>query len=286
MAINTTRKSIREAAMDDMGLYIPVAAVDDVNTGDRQVTVNKLLDASPNPEWLRDCFVTANGSDYRRVTNAAALPVLSLTDNVVDLGTGGACAIYFLLSPEECNQVIDRTLTSELHAPTRLEIPLVANQNEYAMPADLQSRADIMGLHWRDVNTATAPSEDEVASVRWLESDNGLVAHLPALPALISNVSMVVVYKKRFSALASDTATTTCPFDLAWRAVEVQLLNKLDNKFGAGMSGKFTKAWARADRELTKLRNIHMPPLMARDFTWDREWDFIDITTEILDGSW
>jgi len=96
----------------------------------------------------------------------------------------------------------------------------------------------------------------------------------------------VVLYKKRYSALASDTAVTSCPFDLAWRAAEVQLLNKIDNKFGPNTGQKFTKAWARADRELTKLKNMHMPPLVARDFTWDREWDFIDITTEILDGSW
>jgi hypothetical protein len=271
--------------MDDLGLFIPVAAIDGIDTVLFQVTINKLRDASPNADWLRDCFITADGSTYRRVVNAAQMPVLTLTDNVPNLGAGGACGVYFLLTPEEANAVIDRTLASELHAPTRHEVTLVADQKEYAMPADLQSRADILGLFFRDIS-GNNPTEDEVAAVRWLETDNTLTAHLPHLPLLISNVTMVVLYKKRYSALASDTAVTACPFDLAWRAAEVQILNKLDNKFGPGMRTKFTAAWARADRALTQLKNMHMPPLTARDFTWDREWDFIDITSEILDGSW
>lgn len=271
--------------MDDLGLFVSVPAVDDVDTANKTVTINKLLDASPNPDWLRDCFITANGDTYRRVTNAAQLPLLSLTDNVPDLGAGGACGVYFLLTPEECNSVLNRTMTSELHAPTRVEIDLAADTNEYTMPSDLQSRADILGLFWRDTNS-NVPLEDEVAAVRWLETANGLTAHLPHVPLNATNIKLVVLYKKRYAELTSDTAVTTCPFDLAWRAVEVQLLNKLDNKFGQNMRQKFTASWARAERELAKLKTMHMPPLTARDFTWDREWDFIDITTEILDGSW
>lgn len=282
MAQTTTRKQIREAAMDDIGLFIP-AVVDSIDTDLKQITVSKLADAAPNIEWLANAFVTADGNTYRRITKMVDDTVVQLTDNVPNLV--GALGIYFLLTPEECNLLLDRELTSELYSNTRTEIPLVAADNEYALPASIHTTADITGLVFRDVSNGNLVWESEVGSVRWIETGNALTAHLPNLPVLVSNVSLVVFHKERYAALATDAATTTCPYDLAWRALEVGCLNKLDTKYGPTMRQKFVTAWARSDRALSRLKHKHMPPLTTRDFTYDNEFN-LDIPGEILDGSW
>lgn len=283
MAKTVSRKTIREAAADECGLVIFCTA-DSVDTTAKTVTISKLADASPNPEWLKDSYLTKDGSTYRRIRSYDGTKV-QLTDNLAGLVNGDSCQIYFLLTPEDLNALLDRDLQTELVTQHRTAIALAAGDNEYDLPTDVENTTDIIDITFRDTSSGTLVWEGEVGGVRFTESDNGLTVVLPHLPPTVANVSLVILHRKRYSALATDAATTTCPFDLAWTQLAVSLVNKISTKYGQGVGQKFNQVWARNNQKLQKLRAKHLPPITGRDFTWDNDFQQ-DIPMEILEGSW
>src|SRR3990172_8079545 len=270
MAKTTSRKTIREAAADECGLVLFCTA-DSVDAAAKTVTISKLADASPNVEWLRDSYLTKDGDTYRRIRSYDGTKV-TLTENLAGLINGDACQIYFMLTPEEMNDLLDRDLQTEMVTQHRTEIALVANDNEYDLPADVENTTDIIDITFRDTSSGAMLWEGEVGSVRFLESDNGLTAHLPHLPPTVANVLLVILHKKRYAALATDADTTTCPFDLAWVQLAVSMVNKIGTKYGRGVGDKFNTVWSRNNQKLQKLRAKHLPPITGRDFTWDNDF--------------
>jgi len=136
MAKTTSRKTIREAAADECGLVLFCTA-DSVDAAAKTVTISKLADASPNVEWLRDSYLTKDGDTYRRIRSYDGTKV-TLTENLAGLINGDACQIYFMLTPEEMNDLLDRDLQTEMVTQHRTEISqhLGTDHQENGGPGD------------------------------------------------------------------------------------------------------------------------------------------------------
>lgn len=284
MAQTSTRKQIREAAAGHFGLvYFGQATA--IDTTGKTVTIPKLAKVRANRDLFDKAFITKDGDNFellQRVPDADGL--VTLSDNVTGLQSGEEAAVYLLANPEDYNKALDRTLTSELRSTDTYDVTLVAGQNEYALPAQIQSRGDVIDVEFRDASTALVV-QSPVIYWRLLENANAVTLHLPQAweQQVVGSVSIRVTYRGRYAALASDSATTVCPFDLAWSSLAVAIGEFIQSAFGAAMAERFRTPYNQALRRKIDLKAQHMPPITTRNFHWDEQFDQ-DHGSLVLDG--
>lgn len=282
MAQSVTRQAIREEAADFLGLLVR-GVCSGFSTVDKTVIIDQLVRKVPNTEWLLHAFVTFDGVNFARITQQpTSTGLVTLSHNLLGLQIGNPLRIYLLLDVEEWNLLIDRTMTSELYRRVTYSTPIVAGTNEYALPAEIQTRADVIDVHFRDASTGMV-WQSEAGIVRYREDGNAVTLLLGDLPAAIANLDLYIEYKKRYAALADDAATTTCPYDLAWSTVATNAVGRLQAKFGEAYSQKLQRQYNDALRMMLKLKQMHMPPVQARDYTYDVP-NSPDIPSVIYDG--
>lgn len=279
MATTTTLQQLIEAAADDLGLLIQ-DAVSSVNGN--VVTVGKVNDVSPDGLHLRDAFLVkqADGS-FRRIT-AQSGNDLTVTDGTT-FSTNDPVDILLLLSPDEWSGAVNTALR-QLYQVVRYSTPIVSGQNEYTMPAGLETRQQVLGVELQSSSGSRVTLED-VGTIKWLEDSNTLTAHLTVMPSVANDVDLVVVYKKPYDPLTSWDSTTTCPFVLAWRQSEVEAARRLFKKYGQEAKARFAAVLAVAERELARLKVELLPPLRTQDYAVDFEWS-PDMPLDVLRWSW
>lgn len=270
MALTSTRKQIREAAADNLGLLI-TATADAVDTINKTVTMNKLADAAPDPLYLRDSYLTKDGSVYRRITkfDYPATNRVFLTDNLPGLLAGDPVAVYFLLDLDSWNGAVNAALR-ELYRPDRAEITLVAGVNSYLLPDWIQTREQVLNLEVK-TNQGSLVSLEDWGGVRYVVQDHALSVVLPYVPHA-SNTVLVVTARRPYDPLTSDTATTTCPYPLAVKAAEVQALRRIFKKHGEAAKQRYAPAIVKAEQELAVLRQELLPPIVAQPLTIDESF--------------
>lgn len=283
MAITSTLKQIIEPASTNLGLFVSATAT--VVDG-ASVTVPHLLDASPDADHLRNTFITKEGDTFRRITQMDSTGVLTLTSALSGLSAADAIGIYFLLDPVESRAAFNEELQG-LQYKERYELTLVENDNEYALPTDMQDRGQILGVRFRYVPTSGVILEEEAPSYQFQESANALTIRFIHLPVDIGNLTAIFTYRKRYASLANDTATTTCPYTLAVRAAEVAMIRKCVKKFGSSFAKNiFGMEMILSEREYERLKFEHTPVVEPADLYQDMDWSGPDIPSEVNYPSW
>jgi hypothetical protein len=290
MAVTTTRQQAKEAAADMLGLFL-TATVDAVSG--TSVTITKLLDAAPDSDRMKNAFITKDGAVFRRITvGPDGSGVCTISQAISGLIADDTVGIYWLLNPEEWNNLVDEVLTS-LYRVRRATITLVDETNEYALESvttptgDIQAQTQILGFVFRETSTSNILEED-AAAVRIIEDDNGITLHLTRLPEQgNANLSLEVVYRSYYSALATDSTTTNCPYPLFVRALEVAALHKLVKRYGnKGVKAMFGMEMVIAERELARLKNDLIAPFEALPYRMQDHWDGVDIPSDLINPSW
>ena len=286
MAVLTTMKSAREAAADHLGLFLEVT-VDGSDAGAKTITISDFIKNRPSMEHFTHAYVTEDGVAFERIVQVPdADGVTTLSDNLA--GSPSTVYVYFLLTPIEWRDILNRLLMTELEKKTDTDIAIVAGDNEYDLPATIQMRTDLLDVVLVDESTTNVWMR-ELGAYRLRETANGLqlVIPLEVLQNLDSSVEIRVTHRERYSALSLDTDTTTCPFPLVWTSLAAAAVDKIQTKHGEAVANKFEKARRSALRQKIKIRSKMIPPYEARDYSVDvHQSDFIDIPAEITDGSW
>ncbi len=274
MAELSARSLLRRKITGDLGLLIeaPYTRVD-ADTA----TVDKLADIAPNPEIMRDAFFyVLSGGDaetWSRITafnypaaNTIDLAVGILVDATADL----LSEMYFMLNVDDWNRVVNEALT-ELWRWDRQSIPLIANTNEYALASWIQTGGQVGEILFRDTNPTPA-IEGPAPTWTIQEDDNVLTLKIFQLPALVTNVNVIVKARHYYDELVTDAATTTCPLQLITQAGVLKGAEKIFKTRGKAMRDLFGQTLIVAQKKLDEQKQEHMPKIIAREFVHDGDW--------------
>jgi hypothetical protein len=267
MAETLTLKEIREQIMGNAGLLMnPITAT--LVDGDTY-TINELADLSPDPFRMRDSYLyKPSAEEFRRVLSFG-YP----TNNNVELAraftanaTINPAQIYFLLDPPEINRSINEGLTS-LYTVERTTVALVANTNEYAIANALHTKTQVLNVLFRDTTGVTDIQEMAAPFYKLIEDDNVVTLHIITNEQypVVSNTSVVVVWRKYYTSLANDAATTTCPRELILPKAAVSLYHKLFKRHGNQAKNLFAQDLAVAEKTYMEARELIIAPAEARE---------------------
>lgn len=284
MAETQTLKQIREGVTGKAGLlFDPVVAtlVDGTH-----YTIDELADLSPDPFRMRDSYLyKPTTEEFRRITNFN-FP----TNNQVTIAraftanaTINPAQIYFLLDVPELNRCINEALPS-LYAIERTEIALVANDNEYALPAGVHTKTQVLNVLYRDSTGVTDFQESSAPAWKLIETGNAVTLHIitnEKVPVTTNTVA-VIVWRKYYSTLANDAATTTCPRELIIPKVEMEVYKKLFKRHGAQAKAVFGQDLAIAEKDYMEARETIIAPAEAREYHLDEPVEL----PHVLPTSW
>jgi hypothetical protein len=350
MAETATRKTIREACADTLGLLLQVLVTIKVDAD--TYTIPALADVSPDPERMRDSFLyDSAGAEFRRIllfgypTNnnvdisraftysagtTTAISDTSLTDTAqnwvvnaligrvltcntktmtitantatVATGTGWsgggnpgtpqaytlslltAQQIYFMLSPDEWNSIINETLPDYYYID-RIAVTPITNTTEYSLATAtwLQTKGQIIDVFFENITTKIP---EPVGSYEFTETANVLKLILHCSPPDAATYNIVVEARHNYAALATDATTTTCPYELWFNAVQVGGLHRIYKKYGSNIKRLFGQAVMIAERELANAKSKVLPPLTPRNLHMDVAWSGPDFDFLPEDASW
>jgi hypothetical protein len=276
MAETTTLKAITEAVMDDLGLLIDTV-IDVVVDGDT-LTINQLADKTPDAERMRNAYVY-QAALWRRIVSFG----YPSTNNVELARTGtfsaAAAQIYFLLDPDDTRKAINEAL-SQLFFEDKVTLAILADTRTYELASWIQQRGQVFKVNWRDISLlSTKPLEEEIPSYSIREDANVCTLYVNDVVQLKSPTTYdIQVYARRnYSKLASDAATTTCPYPLLFGVAKVAVMRKLFSKFGKVMGSQFGPKLAVAEREEVKLKSDWLPKLRAREYIEEENWHGPDL---------
>lgn len=271
MAETTTLKVLREAVAGQLGLLVASAITVDA---DPVFTLPTLADKSPDSERLRDAYLYQSGTWKRIVSidaTGAIVTVTGLSAIVV-----GAAEVYLMLDPDEMNAAINESL-KELYYVETETISIVANTYIYTLPTWLQTKGQLMSVRWRDISLLTTqPREEEVNSYGIIEDANALKIYIHDVIRSVTTYDIQVKGRRNYSALATDAATTTCPYPLIFNHAMVKVIHKLFNKYGKGVASLFGQKMAVAEKDLMVAKSDWLPKIVAREYVEEESWQGID----------
>lgn len=290
----TTRKVIREAVAGELGLlHEDVVASVPSGVGNDQLELTKLADLTPDPERIRDSFIFhPNGTNYtnwRRILkfNFPASQKVSVTRAFDPVPVANEpVQVYFMLDIDEWNRCIDEAL-KDLFFVDRTAITWVNSPEtrEYALPSWIQYQGQV--LYVRNRYTATGKETEEgLGSYSLIEDANAVTLKLPHAAPDTNTYQGVVAANHPYSALANDASTTTCPYPLLKANVKVHVLHKIFTKFGQTVKKNYGQAIMIAEKDLADAKAKWMPPLVARDYILEDEWDGPNISPVFRFPSW
>lgn len=283
MAETITLKSLRELVAGQLGLLIDT--VIDVAVDGNTYTIDRLADKSPDAERMRDAYLYQSAV-WSRILSFG-YPATNDVETARNVGlVAGAAQIYFMLDPDDLNAAINEAL-KELYFVEKDTITLLADTTVYALPAWVQQKGQILNLKWRDVSVlSTDPHESELASYSINEDNNTCTVVIHEALRSITSYDLQVYGRRNFSMLASDSATTTCPYQLAFTNSMSKVLQRLFNKFGKGVASLFGPKMMENEKNLMKAKSDYLPRLTARDYILDDRWEGPDINPVFESPSW
>lgn len=285
MAETTTLKVIREAVADDLGLLIDTTI--DVVVDTDTLTINQLADKSPDPERMRNAYVYQGGT-WRRIVSFG-YP----TNNNIELARAGtftatAAQVYFLLDPDDISKAINEAL-SHLYFLDKVSVTLVANTRTYALATWIQQKGQVVKVAWRDISlVSTVPLEEPVESYRVDEDANACTLYINDIVALrsVTTYDIQVTARHNYSKLATDAATTTCPYPLLFGVAKAAVLRKIFTKYGKAMASQFGPKMAVAEREEMQLKGDWLPKLKAIEYVEEENWMGPDVNPGFESPPW
>ena len=309
MATSITRRQIREAACEQLGLLKKIT-IDTVDTTAHTFKAADLVKKYPDAFHIQDAYLTsretdATGSNYHRIIkwyDEETPDTIQLDSGPDDLADGEDGAIYELLSPEEWNDAINESLGELLH-PVRITITLDTEDNNYAMDPQTDSEGDactwivsrtqIHHVDTKDVSDNII-SETDWAGYKIIEDANGLQVHLTYIPQDATYLVVTVLKPySRFAAgadeLTSDIVanhTTTCPFQMAVQAAKVKAVLKMYQRHGAdNLRKRFGTSLAIAERQLAQMKAAYTPAMRPHSMQIDETFE-PDIPSDLTSPVW
>lgn len=300
MATSITRAQVRENAADDLGLLLSVT-VTATDSDDLTATIPDLYTKMPDPDHLRDAFITVDGSSYARITKyhlEAAPNFVELSKLPTGISTGTPTAkIYFLLSPEDWNTQINNAL-EKLGRMVRVNITLDPASTDYPLD-DTQLDSDMDECTWIqsrgqifDIQTKTANDQliqiEGWSGVSYLEDDNQLTVHLSYIPYTATTLVLRVrkPYVWRDHLLSADVDTTTCPFELAVEAVKEKGMELIFNRYGSPTMRQRFAAMLQVTRDrLAGAKLRYEPPMRPSNYQVEETF-LVDIPWELQGSAW
>jgi len=286
MAETATRKVVREACADTLGLLLQVTVDAKIDTD--TYTINALADVSPDPERMRDSFLYSPVElEFRRILNFG----YPTTNNVDisraythDLGAATAAQIYFMLTPAEWDSVINEVLP-EFYYIDRLTVVPIAGTTEYSLATAtwLQTKGQVLNVFFEHKTTKIP---EAVGSYEFTEAANVLKLILHVYPPSADTYNLVVEARHNYGTLATDVATTTCPRDLWFNAVQVGGLHRIFKKYGTNIKRLFGQAVMIAERDLAAAKARSLPPLVSRQYHIDMAWSGPDFGFLPEEAAW
>lgn len=306
MATTITRAQIRSGAAKDAGLLIHVTGIlaANIDANNKTVDVADLAVVFPDPQHLRDAFISEDGDDYARIVkfyaeDAPNRLLLSHIPTGLDGAAGGTEAdIYTLLSPEEWNNCINEAL-EELFEVVRIDMALVSDQTDYSVDdlvdsegdlcTYLQSRAQLYKVEFRGSNGLTT-SIEQLGGVAFHENANSLSVHLTMGPAFEDQTSSLVLvarkpYVWRDRLMNQDSDQTNCPYRLAVTATQVKAYRLLFKKHGETMKRQFAAAMVVSEKEYNRMLADMVPAIRPTPLTLDESF-YQDVPAGMVHWSW
>lgn len=224
MAQSTTRQTLREEASSDLKLRFRGTGTGSSGTA---ITVVEYSDLFTEARAPLAAYLAATGSeDFRRVetfdetTGAITLNRASVPDGAVDL--------YFILTPVDWNEAINRALAS-LFFTDEFELALTSGQSLYPFTGQdwLQVKHQVEGVFWQyETGTPVWTQRTPVATYDLIQDANAVQINVGALPTDLTDLKLIIEGRHYYEALASDAATTTCPKELALAQTKVNALRR------------------------------------------------------------
>lgn len=268
MAETTTLKVLREAIAGQLGLLINATITVDA---DPVFTIPSLSDDTPDAERMRDAYLYQSG-EYRRILSFAYPTTEQVTVTRVGAITTGACQVYLMLSPTEMNEAINEAL-KELYYVETETVTLVANTYTYALPTWMQQKGQILSVGWRDISVLTTRPEVTPLSGYTIKEDaNALTLFVGEGLRSVTTYDIQVSGRRNYSALATDAATTTCPYPLIFSVAMVKVLHKLLNKYGKGILTLYGPKMQIAEGEMAKNKMDWLPRLSSKEYLETEGW--------------
>lgn len=297
MALSITLRQIKEAALQNLGLIMFVAA-DDVDTDNHTVKCSDVANKAPDPFLVRDAFFVGReandtGNAYRRIiqydfpNTPDTLVLQGGPDGIVQ---GDDCAIYLGLNPDEVKGCVNEAL-SEMWKRLNIPFDFVQNQTDY--PIDDMDDPDSVG---GDCSWITTRGQIETVKTKWtvqtgltderewagyipVEDNNSVTLHFSYLPTNVSNnqVTGILVANKPYvytgTEMTLDDDATNCPMLLAQYGSVVKIIRLMYKKFGTEtMRARFGATLAVAETEWQKAKTQYMPPLRASGYVIEEDY--------------
>lgn len=278
-----TRQQIREDAAELLGLFAGTTV--DIVTG-AVLTIDNLEHLIPNGERARDAYVTKDGEVYRRITTSLnSNNEVTLTSSLPGLDNGDTVGIYFLLPPTAMTTAINDEV-SVLSHEVREPITLVANVNEYALPAWVTNRSQLLDVIFRK-EESTKFREYKAPSFEVQTDDDVVTLRLIHVPLDLTDWSLIVRLRKYYDELTTESSTTTIPYPLASRLARVAIYKRLRKQYGSEFVKKiFGWEAVEAEREYQAMKQEHEPPIQVTSLYQDFEWDGPDFPLDYIKPSW
>lgn len=267
-----------------------------VVTNNSNVTVPKAADLNPDSHRTLDSYLfLRDRGEYRRVTGFSAnTGVFNVNRNFTVVQVGDAAELYYLLTPDDWNAVINDTVRQLWYISSR-DVFLSAGVYSYTI-TDARPE-EVKDLRFVRTGANTFDSMP-VTEYRLEPKDDDVVVHFISGTIPDPSVWFLRAYiLKRGEAMTSDQGSAqeeltwsmqlrNIPRDLwLWGSVFHGLV-LVKGKFGPQVGRLFDQRIVLAEREFNKAKQELLPRLSAREYHWEELWQGPDINPNLISPGW
>lgn len=285
MAVTTALKAVAEAVADRLGQFVDaiVESASDAKT----FVIPRLKDVAPGDSAMQDWFLYQpnDAVEWHRISSYSGSTgvAISCQDFTNPFIPTEACQAYGILNPDEWRGCANEALETLFYEDI-IEVALVAEQDLYDLSTNtwLQMKGQILDYKWYDVSSGVANIYRASAPVVIaIEEENAVKLYLPVMPIDVTNITLHVVVRHYYAALATDAATTKCPYKLlkaeaTWRALE-----KIYHKMGTMAKSRYGRDMVLVSQERDRAREVYVQAESARDPHLDDPWEGVNFGEEI-----
>lgn len=290
------RKDIRTEIARSAGLMDELGAVSAV-ANLSSFTVPKAADLNPDAQRTLDSYLfLRDRGEYRRVTSYdPATGTFTVNRNFAAVQAGDAVELYYLLTPDDWNAVINDTVRQLWYVSSK-DATLFAGAYSYTI-------IDVRPEEVKDVRFIRSGVGNEFDSMpaseyRLEPRDDDVVVHFVTGTIPDPSAWFLRVYiLKRGEAMTSDQGTTqqetvwsqqlrNIPRDLWFWGSVFHGLVLVKGKFGPQVGRLFDQRIVLAEREFNKAKQELLPRLSTREYHWDEVWQGPDVNPNLVSPGW
>lgn len=295
MSVTSDRRTVRQSVADALGLRgtAKITVVTDTKT----VTVPGLRNFYPDETPVLDagfCEVVNKESTlgWRKCDTYDQATDVLVVETAFD-GSGPAVndilEIYQHLTPDEINLAINDSL-GDLYYEDRVTVTLVAGQNLYSLSSSaawFQRKGQVLKVLLRYTPASNRIEEVPAGGFTIIEEDDAVSIYLHQLPPDVANTALIVSGRHHYDALASDTATTTCPLPLFKAEVTFRVLKAIWGKMGSETAKALYGAeMVEAERRRVMTRATWLPQVQTRDITLPEPYAGPEFAVDPIGWEW